>query len=44
MKTTNKAQKDVNRFYKWMKKMRNIYLSDNEQMSMAFEKVYNSNL
>ena len=29
---------DVNKFYEWMLKIKNIHLADNLQMSKAFEK------
>lgn len=37
--------KDVEKFWKWMSlKVKSIHLADNEQMSLAFESVYNNSL
>ncbi len=38
------AVKDMNRFHKWMLKLKNVHLADNEGMSEAFQKVYDSNM
>lgn len=36
--------KDMNRFHRWMLKMKNVHLADNARMSEAYEKVYQSNM
>lgn len=33
---------NVERFYKWMQAMGNVYLADNEKMVKAFQKVENN--
>jgi hypothetical protein len=32
--------KEAENFYEWMKKLGNIYLSDNEEMTKAYQKFF----
>jgi hypothetical protein len=34
-----KKQSNKEKFLEWLKKVNNIYLADNQQMSNAFEKI-----
>jgi hypothetical protein len=35
-----KGERDMQRFYKWMLKIKSIHLADNNRMSEAYQRVY----